>query len=158
MKIVNSNLLLLLVLVLTVNTAVAQTKEDVVALVKQTRSDMEKNATLTLDKVNAGEHPYKDANNPSLYVFILDIDLNVAAHAVKPGNVGKNLKGKADIKGKMFRDEFQKRALADGKGWVDYYYLNPENQEESHKESYIELVRGSDGVQYIVGSGKYFDK
>lgn len=158
MKTVYSNLLFLLVMSLSVNIAAAQTKEEVVALVKQTKSDMEKNTILTLKKVNAGEHPYKDAKNTSLYVFILDIDLNVAAHAIKPHNVGKNLKGKPDIKGKMFRDEFQKKALANGKGWVDYYYLNPMSKEESHKESYIELVRGSNGKQYIVGSGKYFDK
>lgn len=157
MKRIYSNLFFLLVLGLSA-IASAQTNEEVVALVKQTKSEMEKNTVLTLKKVNAGEHPYKDAKNPSLYVFILDIDLNVAAHAIKPHNVGKNLKGKPDIKGKMFRDEFQKKALANGKGWVDYYYLNPKSKEESHKESYIELVRGSDGKQYIVGSGKYFDK
>ena len=91
-------------------------------------------------------------------MFIHDIDLNVAAHAIKPHIVGKNLKGKPDIKGKMFRDEIKKEALTNGKGWVDYYFVNPKNQKETHKESYFELVRGSDGKQYIVGSGKYFDK
>lgn len=158
MKIVYSNLFFILVLSLSVNIAAAQTKDEVVALVKQTKSDMQKNTVLTLKKVNAGDHPYKDAKNPSLYVFIHDIDLNVAAHAIKPHTVGKNLKGKPDIKGKMFRDEIKKEALTNGKGWMDYYYVNPKNQEESHKESYFELVRGSDGKQYIVGSGKYFDK
>lgn len=158
MKNVYCNLMFLLVLSLSVNVVAAQTREEVVALVKQTKADMEENTALTLKKVNSGEHPYKDAKNPSLYVFIHDIDINVAAHAIKPHTVGKNLKGKPDIKGKMFRDEIKKKALANGKGWVDYYYLNPKNKEESHKESYFELVRGSDGKQYIVGSGKYFDK
>ena len=80
------------------------------------------------------------------------------AHPIKPQNVGKNLKGKPDIKGKMFRDEMREIALKQGSGWVDYYYLNPKLKKETHKKSYFELVKGSDGKSYIVGSGKYFDK
>jgi len=42
--------------------------------------------------------------------------------------------------------------------WVDYYYLNPQTKEETHKESYFEFAEGSEGKNYIIGSGKYFDK
>ena len=45
-----------------------------------------------------------------------------------------------------------------GNGWVDYYFLNPRTRETEHKTAYIELTQGSDGKQYIVGSGKYADK
>ena len=157
MKKICSIMVVLLISSLSFSVVSAQTKEEVVALVKQTKSDIEKNSTLTLEKINAGAHPYKNSANPSLYVFILDIELNVSAHAIKPHNVGKNLKGKPDVKGKLFRDEFQTKALGDGKGWVDYYYLNPKTKQITHKDSYFELAEGSDGKKYIVGSGKYFD-
>ena len=150
-------LVVLLVFSACLNVVAAQTTDEVVALVQQTKSDIEKNATLTLEQINAGEHPYKDSENSSLYVFVLDVELNVAAHAIKPQSVGKNLKGKPDAKGKMFRDEIQRKALNDGEGWVDYYYLNPKTNEVSHKESYFELAEGSDGRSYIIGSGKYFE-
>lgn len=158
MKKLASLMVVTLVFILSVGVVSAQSKEEIVALVKQTRSDIEKNAGATLGKITKGEHPYKDSKNPSLYVFVLDSELNVAAHPIKPQNVGKNLKGKPDIKGKMFRDEMQKKALEDGKGWVDYYYLNPKTKEEAHKESYFELANGSDGKKYIVGCGRYLDK
>ena len=156
MKKICSVLVLLLISSLSFSVISAHTKEEVVALVKQTKSDIEKNSKLTFERINAGTHPYKNSADPSLYVFILDSELNVAAHAIKPHNVGKNLKGKPDVKGKLFRDEMQKKALSDGKGWVDYYYLNPKTKQITHKESYFELAEGSDGKKYIVGSGKYY--
>ena len=158
MKKIYSAWLILLISSLSFSVVLAQTKEEVVALVKQTKSAIEKNSPLTFEKINAGVHPYKNSADPSLYVFILDSELNVAAHAIKPHNVGKNLQGRPDVKGKMFRDEMQKKALSDGRGWVDYYYLNPKTKKITHKNSYFELAEGSDGKKYIVGSGKYFDK
>lgn len=158
MKKLVSLIVVSVVFAVSVSVVSAQTKEEVVSLVKQTRSDIEKNTSATLEKIKKGEHPYKDSKNASLYVFILDSELNVAAHPIKPHTVGKNLKGKPDIKGKMFRDEMQTKALKDGKGWVDYYYLNPKTKQETHKESYFELANGTDGKKYIVGCGKYVDK
>jgi signal transduction histidine kinase len=137
--------------------ASSQATDEVVALVQQTKTDIENNTDVTLGKILAGEHPYRDTNNPSLYVFVLDENLNVAAHAIKPQTVGRNLKGKPDTKGKMFRDEMQEKALKDGKGWVDYYYLNPKTKQTTHKESYFELAQGNNGTKYIVGSGKYVE-
>ena len=145
-------------LLLSVNVATAQTKEEVIALVKVTRLAIEKNAVYTFGRILNAEHPYKNRDNPSLYVFILDTDLNVVAHPIKPQNRGKNLKGKPDIKGKMFRDEILAKALSDGSGWVDYYYVNPKTKLEAKKISYFELANGSDGKNYIVGCGKYVEK
>lgn len=137
--------------------ALAQTTEEVTALVKLTKEAIEKNALQTFARINRAEHPYKNADNPALYVFVFDTDLNVVAHAVKAGVVGKNVKGKPDIKGKKFRDEMLAIAQKDGSGWVDYYFVNPKTKEESHKNTYFELARGNDGQDYIVGCGKYFD-
>lgn len=148
----------LLLLVLSGGLAVAQTSEEVVALVKQTRAAIEKNALQTFARINRAEDPYKNAENPSLYVFVFDTDLNVVAHAIKTEVIGKNVKGKPDVKGKMFRDEMVAKALQDGSGWVDYYFSNPKTKQLAHKNAYFELANGSDGKSYIVGSGKYFDE
>ena len=139
------------------NYAVAQTSEEVVALVKQTREAVEKNALQTFARINRAEHPYKNKDNPSLYIFAFDADLNVVAHAIKTKVIGKNVKGKPDIKGKKFRDEMLEKATKDGSGWVDYYFMNPKTKEEAHKTAYFELANGSDGKSYIIGSGKYFE-
>ena len=135
----------------------AITNEEAVALVEQTAMDIEENALQTLARINRAEHPYKNKDNPSLYVFVLDTDLTVNGHPIKTKVIGKNMKGKPDIKGKMFRDEFLSVARKDGSGWVDYYFLNPKTQKEEHKTSFMKLVKGSDGKEYIVGCGKYFE-
>lgn len=57
-------------------------------LVKQTKKDIEANAERTIARINKAEHPYKDKDNPSLYVFVFDTDLNVVAHAIKPEVAG----------------------------------------------------------------------
>lgn len=148
----------LLLLSISSNFAYAQTKEEVTTLVKQTKNDIENNALQTLARINRAEHPYKNKNNPALYVFVFDTNLTVVAHAIKTRVIGKNVKGKPDIKGKKFRDEILAKALKDGSGWVDYYFKNPKTKKVAHKISYFELANGSDGKKYIVGSGKYFDK
>ena len=144
-------------LMLCTNIALAQTAEEVVALVKQTKTAIESNALQTFARVNRAEHPYKNKDNPALYIFVFDTDLTVVAHAIKTKVIGKNVKGKPDIKGKKFRDEMLKIAKKDGSGWVDYYFLNPKTKKEAHKTAYFELAKGSDGKEYIVGSGKYFE-
>ena len=147
-----------LLLVVSATYVAAITTEEAVALVEQTTKDIEKNALQTLARINRAEHPYKNKDNPSLYIFVLDTDLTVNGHPIKTKAIGKNMKGKPDIKGKMFRDEFLAVALKDGSGWVDYYFLNPKTQKEEHKTSFIKLVKGSDGKEYIVGCGKYFEE
>ena len=147
-------------LLLSVSTtfAAAITNEEAIALVEQTAMDLEKNALQTLARINRAEHPYKNKDNPSLYVFVLDTDLTVNGHPIKTKVIGKNMKGKPDIKGKMFRDEFLEVVKKDGSGCVDYYFLNPKTQKEEHKTSFVKLVKGSNGTEYIVGCGKYFEE
>jgi len=149
---------IVLLLISSVNFVSAQSKEEVVALVKETRSAIEKNAEQTFESILFGDYPYKNENNSSLYVFVLDTDLTVAAHAIMPHMAGENLKGKPDIKGKMFRKEMLDKALKDGSGWVKYHYFNPKTKQATLKISYFELANGSDGKKYIVGSGRYLNE
>jgi polar amino acid transport system substrate-binding protein len=148
----------LIILSVSSNLSAAQTTEEVIALVQQTRQAIEKNALQTLARVNRAEHPYKNKDNPSLYIFVFDTDLTVVAHAIKTKVIGKNVKGKPDVKGKKFRDEMLVKVKQDGSGWVDYYFLNPKSKKTEHKTAYVELAKGSDGKEYIVGSGKYYSE
>lgn len=158
MKTLINRVAVVMMLALCMGAASAQTADEVTALVKQTRAAIENNALQTLARINRAEHPYKNENNPSLYIFVFDTDLTVVAHAIKTAVIGKNVKGKPDSKGKMFRDEMLVKVKQDGSGWVDYYFLNPKTKTEAHKIAYVELARGSDGKEYIVGSGKYYDE
>lgn len=144
-----------LLLVVSVAFVAAQTSEEVTALVEQTSEDISKNLYQTLAKINMGEHPYKNLDNPSLYVFVLDTDLNLIAH-FKTAIVGRNMKGKPDVKGKLYRDEFLAVAQKDGSGWVDYYFENPKTKKIEHKNTFVKLAKGNDGRDYLVCSGKYF--
>lgn len=157
MKNVINRIAMLMMLVMSMGAASAQTSEEVTALVKSTRAAIEKNALQTFARINRAEHPYKNENNPALYVFVFDTNLTVVAHAIKTAVIGKNVKGKPDIKGKKFRDEMLAKAIKDGNGWVDYYFMNPKTKKVAHKTAYFELADGNDGKQYIVGSGKYFE-
>ena len=137
---------------------VAVTDEKVIALVEQTAQAIEENVFQTLARINRAEHPYKDQDNPALYVFVFDTEVTLRAHPFKTENIGKSAKGKTDIKGRAFRDEFIAVARKDGSGWVDYYYENPKTQKTEHKRAFVKLVKGSDGNEYVVGCGKYVDE
>jgi polar amino acid transport system substrate-binding protein len=134
----------------------AATSEEVIALVEQTSGDIAQNAFQTLAKINKGEHPYRNKDNPALYAFVLDTKLNLVAH-FKTKIVGNNQRGKPDVKGNLFRDEILAVALTDGSGWVDYWFENPKTKKLAHKNTYVFLARGSNGEDYIVCSGKYYD-
>lgn len=141
----------------TTGVSFGQTTDEVTGLVQQTREAVAQNALQTFARINRAEPPYKNADNPSLYVFVLDTDLTVIAHPIRTNTIGTSLKGKPDAKGKLFRDEMLEIALKDGSGWIDYHFPNPKTDELAHKISYFELVKGSDGKDYIVGSGKYYE-
>lgn len=129
--------------------------EMVIALVEQTVSDMESDAVNTLQKINNQEAPYKNAENPSLYCFVYNLDLTVVAHATNSSIVGVNFKGKTDAAGKAFRDEILASALNEGKGWEDYIYTKPDKSGLYQKSTYFQLTTGSDGVDYIICAGRY---
>lgn len=131
------------------------TDEQVVSLVKKASEDIERDARGTLDKISAGEHPYKDEDNPELYVYVYDTNVTFVAHADNPTLNGFDFKGKTDASGKKFADETVRAALENGNGWVDYIWTNPAKSGLYYKTAYYKLTRGSDGKLYIVCAGKY---
>jgi len=131
------------------------TDDAVVKLVNTTAAAVEKNASDTFQRINAGEAPYRDAKDPALYTFVYDENMTIVAHADNIQLVGKNFKGKTDVTGKPFRDEILEGALKNGTGWVDYVYMHPVQTNLYYKTTYYRLTNGSDGKYYIVCSGNY---
>ncbi|TGC08712.1 transporter substrate-binding domain-containing protein [Methanolobus halotolerans] len=131
------------------------TDEAVVALVNTTATAIEENATDTFRRINAGEAPYKDHENPALYTFVYDVNVTMVAHADNIRLVGTNFKGKTDVTGKSFRDEIVTGALENDTGWVEYVYTNPVHANLYYKTTYYRLASGSDGNSYIVCSGNF---
>ena len=134
--------------------AAGKTKDDVIKLVDQAGADIAKDAAGTIKKIVAGEHPYKDKDTPSFYVFVYNTDVVIVAHP-KKHLVGRSYKGKPDVRGKKFRDALVSTALKEKTGWVDYSYQKPGATGIHAKTSYCKLVTGSDGKKYIVCCGIY---
>ena len=99
----------------------------------------------TLDYYNSPE-----SLDGAWYVFIIDGQGNVAAHAADPALLGQNLTGPlgVDITGYRFGEVM---AATDESGqWVDYVFTNPDTGFQQRKHSW--LIR-HDGL--IFGSGWY---
>ena len=131
------------------------TEQMVIDLVSTTSQHLEENSVATLDKINAGEAPYHDLINPSLYAFAYDTAVTMVAHATNPLLVGVNFRGKTDAAGKPFRDQIVSGALAHGTGWEDYIYTKPDQSGLYYKTTYYKLTTGSDGKLYVVCAGRY---
>jgi len=131
------------------------TDDTVMELVNTTAATIEKNASDTFRRINAGEAPYRNPEDPGLYVFVYDKNLTIVAHADNIRLVGTNFKGKTDVTGKPFRDEILEGALRNGTGWVDYVYMHPVQTNLYYKTTYYRLTQGSDRKSYIVCGGNY---
>jgi polar amino acid transport system substrate-binding protein len=124
-------------------------------LVNVTAGAMAKDAPGTIEKINAGEHPFWDRQNRALYTFVYTPNVTIIAEADNPRLVGVNMKGKTDVAGTAFRDQITDNAMTKGTGWVDYVWIIPEDNGIYHKSAYFRLVNGSDHQQYVVVSGMY---
>jgi polar amino acid transport system substrate-binding protein len=131
------------------------TDEAVTALVNATAAAIERDAPGTFRRINAAEAPYRDPVDPALYAFVYDTNLTMVAHAGNVHLVGANFRGKTDVTGKPFNDEILEGAQTNGTGWVDYVYIQPGRMNLYHKTTHYRLVEGSDGKEYIVGSGNF---
>jgi polar amino acid transport system substrate-binding protein len=131
-------------------------KKKVVDLVELTLNDLAKDTPATIEKINQGAEPYQSKTDAELYAFVYDTDVSIVAHP-KKDLVGRNFKGKPDVRGKKFRDEIVEKAVKDGSGWVDYSYQKPGEAGIHPKSTYCKTVKGSDGKQYVVCAGMYLD-
>jgi len=98
-------------------------------------------------KANGKEKAIAEMSNPSgqfvkgaFYVFAYDLNGVMMAHPKNAKLIGQSLIDKTDSKGKLFRKEIIEKARAQGSGWVDYYYLNPQTKMEEDKTTYLRRV------------------
>ncbi|HDS44821.1 MAG TPA: transporter substrate-binding domain-containing protein [Methanomicrobia archaeon] len=129
--------------------------EAVMQLVNLTATAIETDVHGTFQEINLGEDPYKNRTHQELYIFVYDTNVTMVAHADNIKLVGVNFCGKTDVTGKPFRDEIVAGALQNGSGWVEYLYINPVETGLYLKKTYYQLVRGSDGQQYVICCGIY---
>ena len=90
------------------------------------------------------------------YVFV---DTPAGVELVNPAFPeleGRNLSDLRDASGKMPVLEYIAKALADGSGWTQYYWLRPGGSKlQTLKSTYVRKVVLPDGETLIVGSGLY---
>jgi signal transduction histidine kinase len=87
----------------------------------------------------------KELNQPngrfvfgSIYVFAYNLEGTVIAHPTNPSLIGGKLYDIPDEEGKFFRREVVFKAKTEGKGWVEYKYLEPISKKSLWKKTYIE--------------------
>ena len=127
------------------------------AVVNLTAERLAADTAGTLEAINRGAAPYRDPADPEVYAFVYDTNQTMVAHAANYHLVGQNYRGKTDVTGKAFRDQFLATALSEGSGWVDYTYVNLAESRLSEKTTYCRLTRGSDGHDYVVCAGTFRD-
>lgn len=132
-----------------------QEREQITNLVNLTADAISRDASGTIARIQNSIHPYKDRNDPSLYVYIYDTGVTLIANAGDPSLAGMNFAGKKDAMGKKFRDEIVSGAMKQGSGFVSYTFSNPVESGLFYKEAYYTLVTGSDKKQYVVCAGRY---
>jgi signal transduction histidine kinase len=137
--------------------AVAQdqaTAQEVVKKVREAASTLSKTSDVAQFNDKEGPWVWKDT-----YVFIQDCDKKVvAAHPIKPEQIGKDLASVKDAKsGKSaFPEDWCKRVEnAPSGAWNEYNWPKPGEKEASRKLAYCLRAKGT---PYLACSGVYDDK
>jgi cytochrome c len=122
------------------------TKDECIAKVKEAVAmAKEKGLDAALQAVGDPKGPFvwKDS-----YVFSVSVDnATTLAHPINPKHVGKSMMAIKDPNGKMFFAEFAEvGASPAGEGWVDYVWINPNEQTPTPKHTYVMRVPGQNAV------------
>lgn len=88
------------------------------------------------------------------YFFILDTDMKMVMHPVKPSMVGNDQRDLRDPQGKAFIQEMVDISLKNGQGFVDYLWPKPGEEQPVAKLTYVQLFKE---WGWIVATGIYVD-
>lgn len=129
------------------------TPDEAVAMVKKAVAYFKANGQeKALAAFNDPKGSFVDRN---LYIFVYDF--KGTNMAIGNGNAskmnGKNLLDMRDVDGVYLIKEFIETATSKGKGWVEYRWPNPANNNIEHKASYVEKVG-----DLLIGCGTYKGK
>jgi uncharacterized protein len=128
------------------------TRDEAVAMVKRVQEKFKKEgAEATFTAVTAQLRAFKDRD---LYVYIMNYDCVIQAHAARPELVGKSLYDFRDQDGVYPARNTVEVAKVAGHGWTDYRWTNPKTNLVEAKSTYVEKL----GDRYAVGVGIYKDE
>ncbi len=122
----------------------AQARALLTKAVEKLRTDGAKQAFAAFNQ-NPGAFIHGD-----LYVFVFDLKGRYLASGANPALVGSDANEMKDAEGKPLVQDMIKLAGGDGKGEVDYVWLNRASNKIEEKHSLIQRVD-----KYIVGVGYY---
>lgn len=88
------------------------------------------------------------------YFFIIDTQMKMVMHPIKPSLNGNDLSGFRDPKGKALFQEMVKVCSNDGQGFVEYMWPKPGKEQPVPKLSFVKLFKE---WGWIVGTGIYTD-
>src|SRR5215475_14643079 len=142
----------LALLTFTANAAQFGTRDEAVAMVKRVQEKFKKDgAEATFTAVTAQQHAFKDRD---LYVYIMNFDCVIQAHAANSSLVGKSLFEFRDQDGVYPARRTVEVAKTAGRGWIDYRWTNPKTNLVEAKSTYVEKL----GDGYAIGVGIYKDE
>jgi cytochrome c len=136
----------------TANAAQFGTRDEAVAMVKRVQEKFKKDgAEATFAAVTAQQRAFKDRD---LYVYIMNFDCVIQAHAARAELVGKSLYDFRDQDGVYPARKTVETARIAGRGWIDYRWTNPQTRLVEAKSTYVEKL----GDRYAIGVGIYKDE
>ncbi len=93
------------------------------------------------------------------YVFVDNLKGEFLCYPAKPSFVGKNMLDFKDADGReVIKLEIATATSEKAGGWMHYRWPKPGEEKPSWKSSYVMLVKGPEGKEYVVGSGLYSKK
>jgi cytochrome c len=130
------------------------TAQEVVAKVREAASTLSKTGDVAQFKQKEGPWVWKDT-----YIFVDDCDKKVvAAHPLKPEQVGQDIMSIKDARGKnVFPDPegWCEAAKKPSGVWIEYWWQKSGEKEGSRKLTYSLSAKGT---PYVVAAGVYDDK
>jgi len=135
-------------------TAVAPfgTADEAIAMVKRVQARFARDgAERTFAAVTAQDPAFRDRD---LYVYIMNYDCVIQAHAARRELVGKSLWEFRDQDGIYPARNTVEMARTKGSGWIDYRWTNPKTGQVEAKSTYVEKL----GDRYAIGVGIYKDE
>lgn len=128
------------------------TRAEMVAFVKEAvqyaRIEGKERALVEFDKRNGSFF------RGVLYIYAYNLSGTTIAHPVNPEKIGVNRLYETDARGNPFIRDLRDTVVAEGRGFVRYYYINPvHGNAVEAKLGYVETVDG----EWWLGSGIYDD-
>jgi uncharacterized protein len=128
------------------------TRDEAVAMVKRVQEKFKKDgAQATFAAITAQTKAFHDRD---LYVYVLNYDCVIQAHAARKELLGKSLYDFRDQDGIYPARNTVELARTKGSGWIDYRWTNPKTNLVEAKSTYVERL----GDSFAIGVGIYKDE